>query len=292
MKKSSVIFGGLAALAAVSAWAEEAAPTTTSTAAAPAVKTGFTDNMTLLYTGIYDGASLGAPFDNKKTDTATGIPDPGSPTEIRHYVDTHWKISDNVKVGPVIYFKTAPWAQDETKRTTLMDPYLRFRIGNVIKEGNFNLGLDARFGIPASKASQEAMRVTYLYFRQISSYDIPNTRFNLSLETIQRYQAYRSGRAAAKNGAKAEDFLVVADPIVNYQVSPSVVASLIYDMGGKHMIADPWDDFSNAGTTLTTSIAWDVTPTLNLNPYVDIPTGQRIAPDTSLYGLALVWKIL
>lgn len=90
------------------------------------------------------------------------------------------------------------------------------------------------------------------------------------------------------------EIFVYLGPSINYQILPNLGVSVVYEMGAQTERQDSMLNFYNGGagaTDLEPSLSWDVTPTFNLSPYLDIKTGQRIALDTTSYNLLLTWKL-
>jgi hypothetical protein len=80
---------------------------------------------------------------------------------------------------------------------------------------------------------------------------------------------------------------------VNYQIKPNLTAGLMYDMLAKNRYDNSFFNMFLADeTALSPNLSWDVNQRLNVSPYLSIPTGKRIATDTSTINVLLSMRLL
>ncbi len=296
MKKSrGVLFGfTILALVASSVNTAKAEATPASTANTQAVAPRLLDKVSVSYANVFIGPALTDSSSGLQPNVDTGLADPSAPLKLKNYLSTSYKLTDNTSASFTLYWIN----QARGLGMTLNDPY--FKVGNskLLSLGNFNLTADVRLAVPVSQRSRDTGLLTYVMSKQVSSYEIPNSRFSLSLTTYAITNLYKD---AINRNAQDDDGNTVSKPFkafefyagtsVDYKILPTLSAGLFYEMAAHHPYGNV-DSMNNDGTDLEPNVSWDITPAINLNPYLDIKTGNRIALDTTQIGFLFSWKLL
>ena len=87
------------------------------------------------------------------------------------------------------------------------------------------------------------------------------------------------------------DLELYLGPNVNYQISPTLLVTLLYEMRGSHTFGDKFGKLNSGGTDLQPGLTWDVTPHLMLNPYLNLLTGGKVNLSTTTFGLLANWNL-
>jgi hypothetical protein len=95
-------------------------------------------------------------------------------------------------------------------------------------------------------------------------------------------------------GSKAAgaDIEMYAIPNVDYQISDTLVANVGFEMDARHSVGQPLNVLDSAGTYLDVGVSWDITPNLNINPFIDMKPTRRFALDTTTFNAVLSLKLL
>jgi len=170
------------------------------------------------------------------------------------------------------------------------DPWLNLSAPKLVHLDNgLNVYADIRAYIPAtsSKVSNGAVRLT-----QNTSYDVPTTRLSLGLYTFERGNMLTDVGAAGN----MENFDLDVSPYASYQLTPSLAITLwtdvvqaTYSVVGSDDLAQGWSNATPIDAQL--GIGWDITPKVNLNPYVSFFPGMMSA-DSTIVGAILSAKFL
>ncbi len=172
---------------------------------------------------------------------------------------------------------------------TMRDPFIKAAFGNIINSDGFSLSGDLRAYLPTSRLSQDNKMVIGLRNSMGASYDIPGSRVSLGAATRIRLNTF-STELADKN---QQDIYFYLGPSVSYKISNTVSAVVLYEMQAGHYLGT---SLSSTGavdvTDLQPGISWDVTPNLNLNPFVNFYTGGKILRESTYLGLNLSATLL
>jgi hypothetical protein len=253
------------------------AATSTSSAAPKLI-----DKLTVSYLNVFYGASITDPAASTQPNTDTGEARGGSPIFMKNYVSVGYKINDRVTLAPVLYWTYQPVRGNDL---TLKDSYLKLGHSKVLSIGNFSMAADVRLAAPTSTVSRDVGRIGYLMSKQVSSFEIPKSRFTLGLTTYGMVHAY--SKAAGKQMTE-----FYAGPSVDYTITPTLRAGLLYEAAAAHTYGQGATAMNNLGTDLEPNVSWDITPNINLNPYIDLKTSQGIKAETTSIGAVFSWKLL
>jgi len=229
------------------------------------------------------GPSISNPGENQP-DSATGKPDPSAPVRTENTLGLGLKLANGASIGAAMNFGYTTVANSGLE---MQDPYLSIKKGLIDKNG-FNLMGQIRAYAPVTTASQAANQIGRTRFVLVQNYTPNNSRWSVGVTAYAQAYLYNANRA--ENATKLK---VLAEPSINYQIKPNLTAGLMYDMLAKNKYDNSFFKFFEADeTALAPNISWDVNSRLNLSPYISIPTGKRIAADTSTINMLLSLRLL
>lgn len=291
MKKSTLILSGTAVLALASSWVTSAYAENTPAATSDAQATSILQNVSATFITSLKGPAMTDPR-SPYMPTASGQRG-DSAILFENLLSTGYKLSDVLSLGPNVPFTFSPVFGTQAG---LLDPYLKLSHAKVLSTDNFNLAATLRVYAPISDSSKANGYITILRSDQSMSYSIPNSRFSLGLST---FVALPIAKKAVIVNAKGEpttlnSTTVYAGPNVSYQITPSLAATLLAEMGASRQYGAGLTDFyaRTDYTNLAPGLSWDIMAGMNLSPYLNIPIGYRIAADTTTLGLDFSWKFL
>lgn len=283
MKKLNTLLDGMsfaliAGLSATSAHADA------SSATSEAKTSSLLDRVALRYDIDYEGGPLTRPLSGAKPDENSGGIG-SSPVEMENAFTISYALSETIKADLITEWNIYPFRE---KGMSLEDPAARIKNSSLFTAGDLNVYADVRLYAPASQASRKATALPYLGTLQITSYKVPGSRLTLGAVTWAAGVIHRD-RAVAR-AKEGWDLDLYIGPFFKYRISPTVAASATFDLGATHLvgqsgIGDVYNDL-----ILTTS--WDFSPGMNLSPYLNIQTGNRIALDSTQIGATFGWQLL
>jgi hypothetical protein len=179
------------------------------------------------------------------------------------------------------------------------DSFIRLKVPKLIDLGNFKMVADLRLYVPTSTWQQQGGEIVAPQLRFVPTYVIPNSR--LTVGSILYYQqTFRNSRVDsmdtyAKNYWSNE---IYAGPNISYQVAPTVALTALYEFDtvrvtGDNSLAFMTDTRSGNGyTDFEPGVSWDITPSINLTPFLNMYPGSDFGFDTTSICLWLSIKIL
>jgi len=294
MRKLVGVLSCLAILCAAPAWAAEETQATavgqsainTNRSALDAVR----EKVAVSYYGIYYGASVSDPGASRQT---TEWGKTGTNQFFLNYLNLSYKATPTLLPGiSVLSTYTPVRGQD----MTLLDPYLRLTDTALIRSGHFSLYSELREFLPVTADSHYAHRMSTLGTFQWLTYYIPGTRLSIgawakfywSIYGSQATPIYRS------NGIymPSNDYTAFLRPQLFYTITPTVSASLYYEMQATHLLGKSAKSWDNNYTNLQLGSMWSVTQKLTLNPYLLFRTGGKVTTDTTAIGAQIFATIL
>ncbi|MBI3535439.1 MAG: hypothetical protein HY072_08170 [Deltaproteobacteria bacterium] len=277
------IFLGLLVLGFAIVWTPGYSDTQTTTAAtseakAPSIK----DTMSITYVNQFFGPAVTNPFSGMQPDVNLGRGSQNAPLGLTNWLGIAFKLNQypNIALEPVIKFELLPVREHDF---TMKDPYLKLKHTKLVNIGNFNLYADLRLVPGVTTASRTKNLVGSVISKQVASYDIPDTKFCISSTTVVVASFY-SGYAVGK-----PDLIVDVSPNVSYSLLPNLTVDLSYALETAHVRGAT---FSNQDITLDPGITWDITPTVQFQPYLDFKLNKRVALDTTTVGFFFTAKLL
>lgn len=237
------------------------------------------ERIALSYYGVYSGPSLG--YQNDFNPTYDGTE--GDVQNLDGAISAGYRITKKIQAGVALPIFYVPYRDNDA---TLNNIYLRLSNSEMLKSGQFKMGLSSRFYLPTNRESRETGFVTGLRVEQNMTYDLKKSPLTLGLYTYERMDFYNS---IAKSGSI---FRIYAAPYLNYQFAEKIAATLWVDLiqlkqaQGKSISA--WE---NPPVAVQPGINWDVNDNVSLNPYINVYPGNLTADSSSL-GLIISAKVL
>jgi hypothetical protein len=232
------------------------------------------------YYGIYYGSSLSDPSSYQAT--ADGARDPNRPVLIKHFVTAGYDFSPEVSIAATGYWVYIPMGGQQM---ITQDPSARISFNRIVHTDNFNWYGDLRAVFPVTSASRDADLLAAGETFHFVSYSFPDSRWMAGLYAKVRYNYF--GKFGSGN-----DFDVYFAPMANYQISPKLTLTMLYEMGANHYFGQDAYELNNDGTDFQPGIAWSITPSVTFNPYLNLYTGDQVSWKTTSIGATLSWLFL
>lgn len=286
MFKSTHVLHSVKALALLSSFIATAALAETNTTTVTTTESSASrllKQLSVTYFGIYDGFALSGANGLRPGDEYAKT---SKAQRLRNYFNAGYKIDQNLVAGLGfdIYYQPVR-GQD----LTLRDPYLRVNNRKFISSGKFNVAADFRVYLPASRAAHMGHMLAGFRSTQITTYDIPNSRFTVGAFSLVRRNVFNG--TALNNDAATQSEAYIG-PNVTYKISPKVSLNLLYELAANQHQGQDIFDWNNDGTDLQPGVSWDVTPNLNINPYLNFYTGGKVNADTTSVGMYISATLL
>jgi hypothetical protein len=241
----------------------------------------FKDRVWLNYYGIYYGSSITNP--NRYQSGPYTQKDQGRPVFLKNFVTAGYDINDRYAIAATGYFTYTPSAP--TQQFAMQDPSVRIANNSILNIGGFNWYGDARIHFAVSDASRlNDLLVGFQTFHYFS-YTMDNSRWSPGIYASARYNHF--GKLGSGN-----DLDLYFAPAVNYSISDSVALTFLYELGATHSYGDDVGVLDNQGTDFQPGVLWHITPSLEVNPYLNVYTGGRISLDNTSFGMTLSWMML
>jgi hypothetical protein len=274
MKKSITTLALATTLLAAGSAFADATPTNTSSTKA---KNGILDRISASYTNVFYGPSVGTWDMKHMPDYTTGDAVMGQPLMSKNYLSLGYKVNNNLSLSGTFY--TYSYYADSLSPAgvvtrhagvRLADSYVKATIPKAYHQGNFNLAVQALITAPLSDNSKATSRITFAAAKQLFSYEVPKSKMTLSLETYEEAHLYSNRhKAASVNGTYDLDFYT--GPTVAYQLSPTVSVSALYEFETHRKVGAHGMDFDTNYMDIEPGVSWDITPRINLNPFLNLP---------------------
>jgi hypothetical protein len=218
-------------------------------------------------------------------------------TFIRNSIGVGYKISPDLVLGVTPRIEYVPSARDYR----WADSYLRLMAPKLVDRGNFSMIGDIRLYAPLARGPRlngEGMSVMTHF---VPNYNFPGTKWSINANLYHQWYA-RTDRTApdfatafAKNEWTSEIYI---GPSINYQLTPTVALSVLYEFDSVHVANDDFFSYysdsssSNGYTDLEPGISWDITPNVNLNPFLNLYPGSKFNLETANVNVVLGVKFL
>jgi hypothetical protein len=241
----------------------------------------FKDRVWLNYYGIYYGSSVTSP--NRYQTGPYRQKDPNRPVFLKNFVTAGFDLSDQYAIAATGYFTYVPSAPE--KQFQMQDPSLRIANNSLLNIGGFNWYGDARVHFAVSDNSRlNDLLVGFQSFHYFS-YTFDDSRWSPGIYASARYNIY--GKMGVGN-----DLDLYLAPSLNYSISDKLALTFLYEMGASHTYGADAGVLDSEGTDFQPGVLWHITPSLEVNPYLNIYTGGRIALDNTSFGMTLSWMML
>jgi hypothetical protein len=235
----------------------------------------------IYYTNIFYGPSISNPSSYQPA--SDGTPDRDRPIFTKNFLSAGYSFNESVALTGMAYWQYRPVLGQQF---TMMDPSVRISHSSIVSTSwGLNLYGDARAHFGVTDASRQADMIGAFENFNYLTWEVNHSRFLAALRVKERYNIY--GRHGV--GSDVEFYLA---PEAQYRLSSKVALTLLYEMGASHNYGDQVSYFTNDGTDLEPGVSWDVLPSLNLNPYLNINTGGKITAASTSVGMFLNWAVL
>ncbi len=200
------------------------------------------------------------------------------PLLFRNFVTASYALGEGLGVSATQYFLYVPV---QGTQFAYRDPYLRIYSENLLTENSpVNWYADLRAHLPLSSNSRASDLIVGVQTYQTLAYPVPGTELTLGLTGSARLNIYG-------NQGGGNDLEFYAGPNLSYQALPNLAFTLIYDAGASHVLGEPSVSFVNDGNDLQPGVSWDVTPHINVSPFVNIYTGKNTSLRGSYLGMTM-----
>lgn len=239
----------------------------------------FRDRTYLNYYGILYGPSIAQPSSFQSTPAGEQS---ALPIYIRNYATAGYAIDTLFSASATAYWVHVPV---NGQKFYLRDPYLRLAMADIINSGGWNYYVDTRFHLPISDVSKEADLLVGLQNFQVLTFTPSDSRLTLGTYGSARLNLFGSRGTGS-------DLELYFGPNLSYRLTPTVAATVLYEMSISHAYGDEAFSFINDGNDVQPGISWDITPSINFNPYLTIYTGSETDLKSTSIGMTLSWLLL
>lgn len=210
----------------------------------------------------------------------------GSPTPHRIFVNLAYQLNSDMTLIPTVGALANGSIESAPGRVVLDTPYVTLSHRSLVKQGNYNLAAQVRSYLPLSESFRSKNLLNVMRLTQIQSYTLSGTPWALGLASYVQGYFYSQAKSTSP---RLKAYL---SPSANYQVKQNLGVGVLYEMSAAQTHAMEWNGFSSSGTDLEPYVNWDINPSLNLNAYLDLKTGGRVAASTTQVGATLTWRLL
>ncbi len=264
-----------------------AAPAPTSTTNVKTVApTRFFDKVTASVAATLNGPSVASVTGNsaKGNRTSKTVDAQGNATR-DIFSDTTvrigYQLTDAVNVSANSQFNYTPVKGGLVQ---FLDPYVRIAHSRLLT-GPVTLAGDFRFYIPVSNGAIASNRIFGIRNTLSASYTVPGTRFTLGTDTILRGRFYAAGTG------ESESLLAYLSPNATYQITPTLAATLFAEFAATSQAKTGLLDMANGGSAVGPGISWDITPSVNVNPFL-VFQSMRINPESTVFAMNFTARLL
>jgi hypothetical protein len=238
------------------------------------------ERFSLNYTNIFYGPALQNASSYQPD--PYGKPDQNRPIYMKNFLNLSYGITPEIAVTGSFYWQYRPVLGQEL---LVQDPFLRISHSQIFyTDWGLNLYSDARVHFGVTDASRQNDMITGFQNFSYLSWNIAQSRASLALRASARYNVYGN----QGEGVDAEFYLA---PEATYQLTSNFALTLLYEMGASHRFGDSATYFTNDGTDLEPGFSWDITPGLNVNPYLNLFPGGKMSLASTSVGMFLSWNM-
>jgi hypothetical protein len=241
----------------------------------------------LRFDSIYFGASV------------TDISSDGGDADrvfIRNMPQLGYFITPDLLVGAVTRIDLFPTHQVDY---AFEDSYIRLQAPKLISRGAFNMLGDLRVYLPTAAYQQNNGEVFGIQTRVVPSWVIPNSRFTLAMVLYHQWTSHSSKvdtvDAYAKNAWDSE---IYAGPNISYQMTPTLALTALYELDGVQLANTPFGSYIsdtrsfNGYTDFEPGLSWDVSPNVNISPFLNMYPGSDFSLDTTSINVWFSFKLI
>jgi hypothetical protein len=250
----------------------------------------------LRFDSIYFGASVSDPGGlNSPSDT---LQDGGQADRvfIRNMPSIGYYINPDLLVGAVTRVDLFPTHQVDYG---FEDSYVRLQAPKLVSYGAFNMVGDFRVYLPTAAYQQTNGEVFGIQTRIVPSYVVPNSRFTLAMVLYHQWTSHSDKvdnvDAYAKNAWDSE---IYAGPNISYQMTPTLALTALYEFDAVQLANTPFGTYISNTTSLNgytdfePGVSWDVTPNVNISPFLNMYPGSNLSLDTTSINVWFSFKLI
>lgn len=274
------------------------------TAAAPSASKSLLDRekFRLNLNFYYYGSSISEPFGGYQPDVSSNYAqsENSDPVTLETHLAIGYKFHPNMTFSVNPQFRTvaaSSYKQGEAALAKYFTPiasFVRLNFGKFYKSDKFTWNGDLRY----YPGVTDDLKGTPLYLRtgQNFMYSVSDKVTLAAYNTVRYYK--RTDSAYEKAFAKGQDLFnwrLTASPTIEYQARDNLNLSVSYNMDVIHNSTESfgprfWNDNNFTYTEL--GAVWNITPTIEFNPYVDVFTSNNANFNTSQLGANLTFTLL
>ncbi len=228
----------------------------------------------LRYLGVFFGPSL-SEWSAFQSDGVT-------PVTLRNFLTWNLRLDDGWRLGV-----TGSWSWRPVlgQALALRDPFIKLAKPNLLRIGPVSLYSDLRVHLPVTLPSRN--RDLWWALQSFSSLDWTTSWGNMGLYASARHNQY----GALGEGDEWEFYLA---PNFELRLSPRFAIGTLFEWGGGVPFRRDTAILFSDGLSLQPGLSWDISPDLNLSPFLRLPLGRNVASsgaDPTTVGFTLSWKI-
>lgn len=250
----------------------------------------------LRFDSVYFGASVSDPGGlNQPNDISVDGGD-GLRVFIRNVPQLGYYINPNLLIGAVARVDIFPTHQVDYGWE---DSFVRIQAPKLIDRGAFNMVGDLRAYFPTSNWQQNNGENVSIQTRVVPSWVIPNSRFTLAMVLYHQWTSHSSKvdqvDAYAKNAWDSE---IYAGPNISYQMTPTLALTALYEVDAVQLANTPFGTYisdtrsGNGYTDFEPGLSWDVTPNINISPFLNMYPGSDFSLDTTSINVWFSFKLI
>jgi hypothetical protein len=169
----------------------------------------------------------------------------------------------------------------------------------LVSHGDFNMLGDLRVYLPTAKYQQTNGEVFGIQTRVVPSYVIPNSRWTLAAIFYHQWTFHSDKVDEVDPYAKnAFDSEIYAGPNVSYQLTPTLAFTALYEFDAVQLANTPVGTYIsdthsfNGYTDFEPGLSWDVTPNVNISPFLNMYPGSNMSLDTTSINVWFSFKLI
>lgn len=226
------------------------------------------------YIGTYHGPAISnfnrfAPDEDKGIDTTMG-----GAQYMENSLRIGYKLNDDLALGGAF---EGMWSVAGSQDFLVTDPFIRISDSNIWKKGDFALSGDFRYYAPINQTSRARDQIGQFRLNTTEAFTMGRWNFG-GYTTLRRYAYATEGQVEIVNGKEVgvnrRTWRSYVGPFVNYQVTPKLALTGLYEAGGIQMEGDSLLHWNREFTDLEVGFNYDITSRISVNPYLNIFTGS------------------
>jgi hypothetical protein len=239
------------------------------------------DKLSLFYIADMFGPAVGR-VSSYQTNSNTGAIDRRTPINALNIFGVGYRISPLSRISVNQSMTYVPVGNDSV---TLGDTMLAVN-RTLVQNGRLTLTGELREYLPTSNGAQNDNTILRTRAVMVGQYAPKDSRWSFATTGYAQHWLYGSEADTGQSRLK-----LMLEPAVNYRIGANLSAGLYYNMYALNSYNTSVFNFTPS-TELHPNMSWDVNSRFNLTPYLTIPTGNRVALDTTTFNLQLSLQML